>query len=77
MAVKTITIDIEAYEVLARCKKPGQSFSQVIKERVGTRKTGADLWNALPQAVPSEDTLDLIDEQVKRRRRSRTRVPTL
>ena len=73
MAVKTITIDIEAYETLARCKKPGQSFSQVIKERVGTRKTGQDLWNALA----SEETLDLIDAQVKVRRRNRARAPKL
>ncbi len=73
MSVKTITIDIEAYETLARCKKPGQSFSQVIKERVGTRKTGQDLWNALARGTPSEETLDLIDAQVKTRRPARTR----
>ena len=77
MAVKTITIDIEAYEMLARCKKPGQSFSRVIKERVGTRKTGQDLWNALARAAPSEETLDLIEAQVKARRRNRARAPTL
>ena len=77
MAVKTITIDIEAYEMLARCKKPGQSFSQVIKERVGARTTGRELWSALEAGVPSEGTLDLIEAQVKTRRRNRARAPKL
>ncbi|MBI3047222.1 MAG: hypothetical protein HYY76_02825 [Acidobacteria bacterium] len=76
MAVKTITIDLEAYEKLARAKKAGQSFSDVIKERLG-RKTGRDLWSALARGVPSDQTLDLIDVQVRARRRSRARAPKL
>lgn len=77
MAVKTITIDLEAYDMLARCKKPGQSFSQVIKERIGAHKTGRDLWRALPDAALTEGTLSLIEDQVRNRRRSPARAATL
>ena len=77
MAVKTITIDLEAYEVLSRGKRPGQSFSQVIKERLGRRKTGRDLWRALGRGLPSEETLDRVDAQIGARRRSPARAPKL
>ena len=73
MAVKTITIDLDAYEVLARAKKPGQSFSKVIKERLGA-KTGRDLWAALADVAPSEDMLDRVEAQIRARRRSPARV---
>jgi len=73
MAVKTITIDLEAYEILARCKRPGQSFSQTIKQRLGGTMTGSDLLELARRTRLSESTLDAIDEQVKARRRSRPR----
>lgn len=77
MAVKTITIDMEAYETLARRKRPGQSFSQVIKEHFGRPTTALDLAAALERVQLDATTLDAIDEQVARHRRHRVRVPRL
>jgi len=69
MAVKTITIDMEAYELLSRQKRPGQSFSQVIKHRFGTTKTAADLLRSGATTRMSRDALDAVDRLVARRRR--------
>ncbi|MGH7410411.1 MAG: antitoxin VapB family protein [Candidatus Methylomirabilis sp.] len=49
MAIKPITIDLEAYEALARHKRKGESFSRVIKEHFGRRSTGRDLAALLPE----------------------------
>jgi len=73
MAVKTITIDLEAYEALARRKKPGQSFSQVIKEQIGRRKTAAELLRIAAGLRLGRETLDAMDAQIKARRRSPAR----
>ena len=76
MAVKTITIDIDAYERLARLKGEGQSFSQVIKELVPARPSRArDLLAALDRSWVSDTTLDAFDRVVAERRRSPVRVP--
>lgn len=77
MAVKTITIDVEAYELLSRNKREGQSFSQVIKEHFSGAKKGRDLKAALRGISISENTLDAIEEQVKRRQSDIAKGPEL
>jgi len=77
MAVKTITIDLEAYDALARHKKPGQSFSQVIKAHLGGRKTAGAFRRALKAVDVSGRTLDAVDAAAKARRKSPARVPDL
>lgn len=67
MAVRTITIDLDAYEALRRHKRRGQSFSQVIKQRFAAPKTGRDLQSALDRFALSPDTLDAIEDVVRRR----------
>lgn len=77
MISKTIAIDIEAYELLVHQKRSGQSFSTVIKEHLGKRKTAAALLKALPSLALEETTLDQIETQVKERRRHAARTPRL
>ena len=77
MAVKTITIDLEAYAALAREKQPGQSFSQVIKAHFEPRKSVAAFRRALDGASVAEHTLKGIEATVRARRKSSPRVPTL
>lgn len=76
MAVKTITIDLEAYETLRRHKRPGQSFSQVIKEHFGARgMTGAELLRVTDAEDASEALLDSIDRIVAERATDAFRLP--
>jgi predicted CopG family antitoxin len=77
MAVKTITIDIEAYDTLARQKRPGQSFSQVIKEHFGRPRTARDLLAAARANRVGEETLDAMEGEVRRRVEQPARVPSL
>jgi len=77
MAVKTITIDLEAYEALARHKRRGESFSQVIKAHFGRRRTGRGLKEILQRVRLSAATVDRIEAVVKSRGRSPVRAPKL
>jgi predicted CopG family antitoxin len=67
MAVKTITIDLEAYEVLAKRKRANESFSQVIKRTFSEeRYTAKHLLENLSEVSLSEEALDRIEE-IRRR----------
>jgi hypothetical protein len=74
MAVKTITIDVEAYALLARRKREGQSFSQVIKEHFGPQPTAGRFLVSLRALRPSEAGLNAMDRVVRRRRRDAARA---
>jgi predicted CopG family antitoxin len=77
MAVKTITIDMDAYRTLSRLKRPGQSFSQVIKEKLGHHKTGATLVQTAIQMKISSDALDAMQKVVRDRKKSKLKHPKL
>ena len=69
MAVKTITIDMEAYEALRRHKGSGQSFSDVIKEHFGGKTTGEVLARVISELSLEESTLDEVDRLIDARAR--------
>ena len=67
MAVKTITIDMEAYDLLGAQKRGGESFSKVIKRRLRPEKTGRALLDALPGICLETETLDVLEEIISDR----------
>jgi len=68
MAVKTITIDLEAYEILVKARKSNESFSQVTKNVLSPEtKTARNLLKRLSEIELSEETLDRIDDVIERR----------
>ena len=77
MAVKTITIDIEAYGLLSRHKGDGESFSQVIKKHFRRQPTVADFKAIVRKVRLSDETLDAMEEQVRARRNSPARAVKL
>ena len=74
MAVKTITIDMEAYELLSRHKQGGLSFSEVIKKHFGPQPAADRFRELLKSARLSEATLDSVDRQVETRQKERARA---
>ena len=52
---------------MRRHKRRGRSFSQAIKEHFNAPKTGRDLQVALERFALSPDTLDAIEDVVRRR----------
>jgi len=63
MAVKTITIDLEAYDALVKSKKGNESFSQVIKRTFKEeRYTAKHLLENLSRLSLSNETLEQIGE---------------
>jgi predicted CopG family antitoxin len=73
MAVKTITIDMEAYEILLKAKKGKESFSKVIKKTLlPQQKTARNLLENLDSLFLADDTLDAVEKIILERDNSLT-----
>lgn len=69
MAVKTITIDTEAYKRLKSHKKPNESFSDTIK-RLVKKPFDVDAWLKKLEGIEfSPEAVKGIEDAVKSRRR--------
>lgn len=75
MAVKTITIDMTAYEMLAGEKRTDESFSRVIRRRLGSSHSAANLLRHLDDVCLSENGLRSVERIVKARARSLAQSP--
>jgi len=77
MAVKTITVDMDAYRLLAAEKREGESFSMVIKRRLGPERTAKALLRRLPKLALAEDALDKVESLVAARTEHLAESPVL
>jgi len=77
MGVKTITIDLEAYERLAAEKGRHESFSRVIKRRYRRATTAASLLAHLDEICFSSATIRGIEAVARSRDASPADSPIL
>jgi len=54
METKTIALDVEAYEILRRHKRRGESFSDVVKRLAGSRRPLVDLAGLWKDMSPTK-----------------------
>jgi len=82
MAVKTITIDLQAYGLLSRQKREGMSFSDVIKAHFRVTPSAGAFKTIMRERRRvkgglSEDVLDAIEGVVRDRANDPIRYPEL
>ncbi len=74
MATKTISIDVEAYERLKAVQREGESFSRTIRRVVPRPVDLAAYARKLARASMSDEAIEAVEEQIRRRRRPSART---
>jgi predicted CopG family antitoxin len=77
MPVKTITIDMEAYDLLAAEKRGGESFSRTIKRKFRRASPARVLLERLDDLCLSKSTLKHLDKIKRARAKSPAKSPAL
>jgi predicted CopG family antitoxin len=73
MAMKTITLDVEAYKRLSEVTREGESFSQAIK-RLIPKPSDIDAWVRRIESNPlSPAAIAAVEDQIKQRRKPHSR----
>lgn len=70
MPVKTLNVDMDAYDLLASDKRAGESFSKVVKRRMKGAHTASDLLRNIDRLLLEGSTLDDLDSLVRVRNHS-------
>lgn len=76
MAAKTVTLDAEAYALLARSKRAGETFSEVVRRMLQPPSKISDLAGSL-QDLPTKDWTDIEHARSAQRRRDAARKKRL
>ena len=77
MAVKTITIDMEAYNILKAHKKGKESFSQAIKRILKKNKSASHLLKNISKVNFSDETLQMVEKLIQDRNNSYLNSPII
>ena len=76
MSVKTVALDPEAYEMLRRHRRAGETFSDAVK-RLSTKRTSLLEYSGIWKDVPEVELEQIRDFFREGRRRDRERMRRL
>jgi predicted CopG family antitoxin len=72
MTAKTVALDTEAYELLLRSKKPGETFSEVVRRTLRPPSRISDLAGSLDD-LATQTWTEIDRERTRHRRRDQQR----